>query len=219
MKKLILAGACAALLSACAGMSGLLGGGNPQIKELSAKTTEISVNFAYALNESAVSYTAALEAVGNKTEAERIKGSVGNLRDETDKDKLEASIGMLNEVDLTVQLESAENLSDEGKAQITAAILHMGIAIYLDGKIVADAVDVVKTAKDVLTNLSPSDALAAGEVNTIITNASWISDVAPDQITILTKSFEGLKNYAQTHGIEIPSQEEIEQQAASIGRE
>lgn len=219
MKKLILAGAVAAMLSACAGVGGMLGGGNPQITALSAKSTELTFDVAISLDASAQSYVAVLDAVGNKTEAERIKAETANLRDEKDKDKLEAAMGMLNEVDITKELEAAEDLSDEGKAKITDAILNLGIAIFYDGKAGLDAKDLVTEAKDVASNLSASDALAVGEVNNIVTNASWIADMVPSQLELQKKSFEGLKAYASTHGIEIPSQEEIQKKAESIGRE
>ncbi|MBQ3777142.1 MAG: hypothetical protein II835_03475, partial [Fibrobacter sp.] len=100
MKKLILAGAVAALLSACAGIGGMLGGGNSQVTALSAKSTELTVDIAISLDASAKSYVDVLDAVGNKTEAERIKAETANLRDEKDKEKLEAAMGMLNEVDI-----------------------------------------------------------------------------------------------------------------------
>ena len=87
MKKLILAGAVAAMLSACAGVGGMLGGWNPQITALSAKSTELTFDVAISLDASAQSYVAVLDAVGNKTEAERIKAETANLRDEKDKDK------------------------------------------------------------------------------------------------------------------------------------
>ena len=219
MKKLILAGAVAALLTACAGVSGLMTGGNSQIKDMAVKSQDITARFAVALDESAISYTSVMYAVGNETEAERIKKETENLRTETDKDKLEAAMGMLNEVDISGSLANAEELSDEGKAQITNAILHLGIAIYYDTMIGKDAADLVTDAKNVASNLSASDALAVGEVNTIITNASWTADIAPDQLALLKKSFDGLSSYAAAHGIEIPSQEEIVKQAESIVRE
>ena len=219
MKKLILAGAVAALLSACAGIGGMLGGGNSQVTALSAKSTELTVDIAISLDASAKSYVDVLDAVGNKTEAERIKAETANLRDEKDKEKLEAAMGMLNEVDITAQLESAEELSDEGKGKIAEAILYLGIAVFYDGKAGKDAKDLVTEAKDVLSNLSASDALAVGEVNNIITNATWVADMAPNLLSLQQKSFEGLKAYASAHGIEIPSMEEIEKKAESIGRE
>jgi hypothetical protein len=95
----------------------------------------------------------------------------------------------------------------------------LGIAVFYDGKAGKDAKDLVTEAKDVLSNLSASDALAVGEVNNIITNATWVADMAPNQLSLQQKSFEGLKAYASAHGIEIPSMEEIEKKAESIGRE
>ena len=211
MKKMILAGAVAALLTACASVGGLVGGGdNPQVKQLAAQSTALTADFAVSLAESAESYVLAMKAVGNETEASRIEEATKGLRDETDKDKLEAAVGTLNEVNLDAQLQSAQEVSEEGKKQITESIIHLGISVYLDAKIGADAGNLVSSA---------TDALAINEVQTIITNAQWISGIAPDQLTLQKNSFEALKNYAEAHGIEVPSQEVIEEKAKSIGKE
>ena len=205
MKKMILAGAVAALLTACASVGGLVGGGdNPQVKQLAAQSTALTADFAVSLAESAESYVLAMKAVGNETEASRIAEATNGLRNETDKEKLEAAVGTLNEVNLDAQLQAAQEVSDEGKAQITESILHLGMAIYLDAKIGADA---------------GKDALAINEVQTIITNAQWISGIAPDQLTLQKNSFEALKNYAEAHGIEVPSQEVIEEKAKGLAKE
>ena len=220
MKKMILAGAVAALLTACASVGGLVGGGdNPQVKQLAAQSTALTADFAVSLAESAESYVLAMKAVCNETEASRIAEATNGLRNETDKEKLEAAVGTLNEVNLDAQLQAAQEVSDEGKAQITESILHLGMAIYLDAKIGADAGNLVSSATDVASNLSAKDALAINEVQTIITNAQWISGIAPDQLTLQKNSFEALKNYAEAHGIEVPSQEVIEEKAKGLAKE
>ncbi|WP_288800451.1 hypothetical protein [uncultured Fibrobacter sp.] len=216
MKKLIALFSAFLILSGCAGV---MGGGNPKIQSLEAKSATITGQFILALGESAAAYENALSAVGNKTEAERIKSEAGNLREDDDKDKLESSIGMLNEVDLSKELEQAGELSAEGKAQIGAAILHLGIAIFYDGIVATEVPSVVTDAKDIQQNLSAADAMQAGSIANIITNASWIADIAPDQLALLKTNFSTLKAYADAHGIPVPSQEEIEKEASSLQRE
>lgn len=216
MKKLIALFSAFLILSGCAG---IMGGGNPKIKSLEATSTNITAQFFLALGESVVAYESALLAVGNKTEAERIKSEAGNLREDDDKDKLESSIGMLNEVDLSKELEQAGELSAEGKAQIGAAILHLGIAIFYDGIVATEVPAVVTDAKDIQQNLSAADAIQAGSIANIITNASWIANIAPDQLALLKTNFSTLKAYANAHGIPVPSQEEIEKEASSLKRE
>lgn len=217
MKKLAIVGAISLMLTACAG---LMGGGNPQIKALNDTSARIGAKFTMALGYTSEAFVYTLEAVGNKTEAERIKSETANLRSgDGDKDKMEQSIGMLNEVDLNAQLENAGELSDDAKAQLVDGIVNLGIAIYWDALIIPESVDAVKEAKDILQNLSASDALAAGEVKGIIENVSWISDVAPDQLSSMKTTFGNLKAYAEAHGIEVPSQEEIDQKAAGLARQ
>lgn len=215
MKKLLVAGAISMMLTACAGLLG----GNPQITALADTSSRIVNSFANALEQTVESYSLTLEAVGNKTAAETLKSEVGNLRDEEGTEKMEAGIGTLNEVDLGAELEKAGELSEEGKKQVTKAMLHLGIAIFFDAKVAIDAVDLVKEAKDVLQNLSPADAMYAGDINQIISNASFIADVAPDQLSGLKSTFDSLKAYADAHGIEVPSQADIEQQAGEMERE
>lgn len=218
MKKtlsIITIGAVSLMLSACAG---LMGGGNPQITALANTSARISANFVTALDENIASYSVTMEAVGNKTEAERIKSEAENLKD-GDNEKIEGSIGVLNEVDISASLENAGELSAEAKALLVDGIVHLGIAIFYDGKVAAEAINVVKEAKDILSNLSGADAMKAGDIKAIISNAQFIADVAPDQLTMMTNSFDALKQYAQAHGIEVPSQEEIEAKASSLARE
>ena len=217
MKKLIAAGLFLAFLSGCAGLPGV-GGGNPQIQSLEATTSVMVADFGTALDQSATAYVSALSAVDNKTESARIEAETKNLR-EQDKDKMEASIGMLNEIDLSAELEKSGELSAEGKKKLSKAMLHMGIAIFFDAKIATPAPSVVSDAKGIMQGLSPSDAMSAASVKNIIANASWIADIAPDQLSLLKKNFETLKEYANAHGIEVPSEEEIAQEASGLSRE
>lgn len=216
MKKLI--SMCAFLLM-FAGCAGLMGGGNPKIKDLENRAASIAGKFIYALNYSVQAFENAYSAVGNKEEAERIKSEAGGLKVGDDQDKLEASIGTLNEVDIGAALENAGELSAEGKKQISVAILNLGIAIVFDGFVIADVPAVVTDSKDILQNLSASDAMSAGSVKNIVANATFIAEVAPDQLALLKKNFETLKAYADAHGIPVPSQEEIEQAASGIEME
>ena len=124
-----------------------------------------------------------------------------------------------NEIDLSAELNQAGELSAEGKAKLANSILHLGIAIYFDARVAAQAPDVVSQAKNISANLSASDAMAAGKVKNIINNAGFIADVAPDQLSKLKDTFSSLKAYADAHGIKVPSQQEIEAQAAEMERE
>ncbi|MCF0224440.1 MAG: hypothetical protein HUK20_09230 [Fibrobacter sp.] len=216
MKKLLISAISAAMLSACAG---LLGGGNPEVTNLEQTSTIMAANFVNAHMETTIAFVNALEAVDNKTAAEKIKAEAEGLRDEENNDKLEESMNSLNEIDLSAELNQAGELSAEGKAKLANSILHLGIAIYFDARVAAQAPDVVSQAKNISANLSASDAMAAGKVKNIINNAGFIADVAPDQLSKLKDTFSSLKAYADAHGIKVPSQQEIEAQAAEMERE
>jgi len=216
MKKIISLCAILLMFSGCAG---LMGGGNSKIQDLESRSTRIAGSFIYALSFSASAFENAYSAVGNKEEAERIKSEAGGLKMDDDQEKLEASIGTLNEVDISEALENAGELSEEGKMQISKAILNLGIAIFFDGMVVADVPGVVTDAKEILQNLSAADAMSAGSVKNIVNNSVFIANVAPDQVVLLKKNFEALKAYADAHGIPVPSAEEIEQEANGLVRE
>lgn len=216
MKKIALLASIPLMLSACAGM---FGGGNPEITKLANTSSQILSNFISAHIETTVAYACTFEAVNDKTEAEKIKAEASGLRDEDGTEKLEASINSLNEIDLSAKLKQSGELSKEGKLLISKALLHLGIAIFYDAKVAVDAPDVVVNATNISKNLGPKDAMAAGQVKTIIDNSSFVADIAPNQLTKLKDTFAALKSYAEAHGIDVPSQEEIEKEASNMERE
>lgn len=212
--KFIAAGAIAAALTACAGS--MFGGGNGPAAQLETKTAAMVGNVAMALGATSIAFVSGLEAVGNKTEAERIKAETDGLRGEDDLDKLEAGMGTLNEVDLTAQLNNAGELSEEGKQKITESMLHLGIAIYFDGMAAAEAPGIVSEAQDLQDKATGTDALA---IPGIITNGQWLATNAPAQLSLLKDTFAAVKSYAEAHGIEVPSQDEIDAAAKDMAKE
>ena len=212
MKKMILAGAVAAMLTACASVGGLVGGKeNPRVTALASRSDVLVNDMAISLDEAAQSYVLALTAAGDTANANRIQTETKDLRKSKDKDQVAAAMTLLNEVNLSAQMEAATEVTDEGKTQVKEAIKRLGAAIVLDGEIGTDAATLTSDAENVLSSLDAKDLAVSGEgINKIIDNAKWVGTSAPEQVTVFTTSADALKAFAEKNGVEIPTSEEIE---------
>lgn len=212
MKKMILAGAVAAMLTACASVGGLVGGKeNPRVTALASRSDVLVNDMAISLDEAAQSYALALTAAGDTANANRITTETKDLRKSKDKDQVSAAMTLLNEVNLTAQLEAATEVTDEGKTQVKEAIKRLGAAIVLDGEIGTDAATLTSDAENVLSSLDAKElAVSSDGINKIIDNAKWVGTSAPEQVNVFTTSIDGLKSFAEKNGVEIPTSEEIE---------
>ena len=212
MKKMILAGAIAAMLTACASVGSLAGGEeNPRVKALASRSDGLVHDMAISLDEAAQSYVLALTAAGDTANANRITTETKDLRKTKDKEKVEAAMALLNEVNLTAQLDAATEVTDEGKTQVKDAIKRLGAAIVLDGEVGTDAATLADDAQNVLSSLDAKElAVSTDGINKIIDNAKWVGTAAPEQVNVFTTSAEGLKSFAEKNGVEIPSSDEIE---------
>jgi hypothetical protein len=118
---------------------------------------------------------------------------------------------LLNEVNLSAQMEAATEVTDEGKTQVKEAIKRLGAAIVLDGEIGTDAATLTSDAENVLSSLDAKElAVSSDGINKIIDNAKWVGTSAPEQATVFTTSADALKSFAEKNGVEIPTSEEIE---------
>ena len=212
MKKMILAGAIAAMLTACASVGSLAGGEeNPRVKALASRSDGLVHDMAISLDEAAQSYVLALTAAGDTANANRITTETKDLRKTKDKEKVEATMALLNEVNLTAQLDAATEVTDEGKTQVKDAIKRLGAAIVLDGEVGTDAATLTSDAENLLSSLDAKElAVSTDGINKIIDNAKWVGTAAPEQVNVFTTSAEGLKSFAEKNGVEIPSSDEIE---------
>ena len=212
MKKMILAGAIAAMLTACASVGSLAGGEeNPRVKALASRSDGLVHDMAISLDEAAQSYVLALTAAGDTANANRITTETKDLRKTKDKEKVEAAMALLNEVNLTAQLDAATEVTDEGKTQVKDAIKRLGAAIVLDGEVGTDAATLADDAQNVLSSLDAKElAVSTDGINKIIDNAKWVGTAAPEQVNVFTTSAEGLKSFAEKNGVEIPTSDEIE---------
>ena len=212
MKKMILAGAVAAMLTACASVGGLVGGKEDARVTALASRSDVLVNdMAISLDEAAQSYVLALTAAGDTANANRIQTETKDLRKSKDKDQVSAAMALLNEVNLSAQMEAATEVTDEGKTQVKEAIKRLGAAIVLDGEIGTDAANLTSDAENVLSSLDAKElAVSSDGINKIIDNAKWVGTSAPEQATVFTTSADALKAFAEKNGVEIPTSEEIE---------
>lgn len=212
MKKMILAGAVAAMLTACASVGGLVGGKeNPRVTALASRSDVLVNDMAISLDEAAQSYVLALTAAGDTANANRIQTETKDLRKSKDKDQVAAAMTLLNEVNLSAQMEAATEVTDEGKTQVKEAIKRLGAAIVLDGEIGTDAATLTSDAENVLSSLDAKElAVSSDGINKIIDNAKWVGTSAPEQATVFTTSADALKSFAEKNGVEIPTSEEIE---------
>lgn len=143
------------------------------------------------------------ESLGRKEEAEKLKAAAAALTASATKDSIseyqEASRAAMQAADEA--LEDGSALSDESKAQLSAALIPYSRGLLETYKMVPTAVEFGKTAKDQISNASALDKIS---VASKVGSGVYLATQLPGYVSALYAATNKLITYNKAHKIEVP---------------
>jgi len=145
------------------------------------------------------------EAVGNKEEAEKLRGLLENVKtNKNDENGLKALVAEENKATTemaNIDFKSSMN-EEKAKENLGSAILKIGIGVIVDGIAVKDATVLLKDAQAAVKQVSFS---AVGQIKDVISTAQFVVTEIPTQVSSIQKVSGKLVDYAKVKRIPIKS--------------
>jgi len=159
------------------------------------------------------------DAIGNKEVAEKLRVGMETLKNNPeDEDSLKIVMEEANNaVDELNKMEDLESqLSSSASFDVTNAFLALGCAIYLDNKAIETAKLIVDNSKTALSETPKTKVKEIKRIKAISESAVFLSKNIPVQLKGIATVSSNLVQFAKTKGVELPSQDEIDEKASGM---
>ena len=166
------------------------------------------------------------KASGKAAEAARLEAILAeaqkNPSDIEGTKKLCAEVNNASEAMKAVDLDATMN-KEEARKSLGKSLLHLGAGMMVDLQASNDAktlvTDITNSAKVVKAAPLTYGVSAVTKLASGLSTAKFVAETVPTQLTTIADLTSGLVKYAQTNGIEIPTEQEQKQHAATMERE
>jgi len=159
------------------------------------------------------------EAIGNKEKAEELSIGVEILKNNPeDEDSLKKYMGETNNaVEELNEMEDLEsNLSTAVTFNVASAFLSLGCAIYFDNNALETAKLIVDDSKTALKETPKTKLKEIKRIKAISESAMFLSSNIPVQLKGIASVSTNIVNLAKTRGVELPSQDQIDEKSKGM---
>ncbi|MCX7910866.1 MAG: hypothetical protein N2505_04720 [Endomicrobia bacterium] len=168
-------------------------------------------------------YANIFEAVGKKEEAEKLKATVKQLKDNPkDVNKTKEAVAEVNNATKQLQqIDFAKDMNEElARKYLRGSLLNIGKGLVLDGLAVPDASALVNDARSAILKVKSNPAAygpdALAKLTRVVDVATFVSTEVPTQAKAITEVSKKLYEYAKLKGIPTPTQEEIDKESKDL---
>lgn len=161
------------------------------------------------------------EAIGQKEYAEKLRIGMETLTNNPeDEDSLKIVMEEANHAvkELNDMEDFKSNLNTATTFDVTAAFLALGCAINLDNNALETAKLIVDDSKTALQETPKTKVKEIKRIKAILESAVFLSKNIPVQLKGIATVSSNLVDLAKTKGVELPSQEKINEKASGMTR-
>jgi len=159
------------------------------------------------------------DAIGNKEQAEKLRIGMEILKNNPeDEDSLKKYMGETNNaIEELNEVEDLESkLSSAATFDVATAFIALGCAIYLDKNALETAKLIMDDSKTALKETPKTKLKEIKRIKAISESAVFLSRNIPVQLKGIASVSTNLVNLAKTKGIELPSQDKIDERAKGM---
>jgi len=206
-------------------------GKSDEVKEESNATVDISLletsslvlisNASWATINLMEATVLIFEAIGNKEKAEELSIGVEILKNNPeDEDSLKKYMGETNNaVEELNEMEDLEsNLSTAVTFDVASAFIALGCAIYFDNLSLETAKLIVDNSKTALKETPKTKLKEIKRIKAILESAVFLSGNIPVQLKGIASISTNIVSLAKTRGVELPSQDQIDEKANGMSK-
>ncbi len=200
-------------------------GAKVDVKALTAREAKIKISVNMATESLAEGLVQIQKACGMAAEAAKLQALIEeakkNPADIELTKKLAKAVDEASEALKKVDMAATMN-KEEGRKNLGKSLLNLGAGSLLDLKASNEAkglvTDITNSIKTVQASPMTYGASAVKDLNSGLNTAKFVAETMPGQISTIADLTKGLTKYAQTNKIELPSQKEMETQAANMAK-
>ena len=165
-------------------------------------------------------------AVGKAAEAEKLEATLveaqKNPSDVEQTKKLVSEVNNANDSLKNIDLNASMN-KEEARKRLGKSLLYLGAGSLLDAQATLDAknliTDITNGIKAVKASPASYGLSTISDLYSGLNTAKFVAETVPAQISTIAELIRGLKKYAQTNKIEVPSKQEMEALSKDMEKE
>ena len=213
-----LPGLCLAQLGGLLGKPGKKESTKVNVDGLSASSAAVMALVRKANISFAEAVVAVQEAAGKKEGAEKLKQNIANVKSKPDNDNTKLLISEVNNAQADIDKNNviAQIKADDAQKFMGNSILNVGTGILLDGIASKNASVLLNDSQ---AALKQAPLASTDKIKDVVSVAQFVTQEVPPQATSMKTFSEKLVDYAKSHGIPIPSTEDIAQKAKTMEKE